>query len=155
MKDIDILKLGKEFVTPQIALRLKMLGFKETCMAKYIGTSLLITTDNVVSTPGMPVMLAPTWQRAIEWLEKEQGLIVEDRLYFSYEKQKWGIADYYHPDYVNDKLTNFFNCKHDAVEYALTKATDFYDCGNDSDNESDETDIVDFTAGKQLKLIKS
>ena len=59
--------MDKEFVSYEIALALKELGFDEECFGYYVITTLLITTDNVYDSKEIPTIKAPLKQQVYRW----------------------------------------------------------------------------------------
>lgn len=116
--------MEKQFVTYQISLKLKELGFNEPCLGYFnIETKELIDKKwNQHPNKSSWTINAPLWQQAIDWFETEKHIIVEEHLYYSYNKQMWGIANSNHPDYENDILTTFFKSKYDARKQAILNA---------------------------------
>jgi len=76
--------MKEEFVTYPLALRLKVLGFKNPCFGRWwfredmhnLGEEELeIVSSNYFELPEYYI-LAPTWQAAFEWFRKEYGFHV-------------------------------------------------------------------------------
>lgn len=69
--------MEKEFVTYELALRMKALGFDEPCMGNYFHTKELQTYGGDISkikNSEFGSVTAPTWQSAFEWFLKEYQL---------------------------------------------------------------------------------
>ena len=70
--------MENEFVTYDIALRMKALGFNEPCMSFYAGgfnelwTVKIVNPDNVAEGN----VLAPTWQSAFRWFREKHKIFV-------------------------------------------------------------------------------
>jgi len=66
--------MEKEFVTYELALRMKTLGFDEPCFGYYTNQSYLVI-DEIASQQGNnEVTSAPTWQSAFRWFREKYGL---------------------------------------------------------------------------------
>lgn len=66
--------MEKEFVTYDIALRMKALGLDEPCFGIFInGKFNLIFSQHQLDT----IVLAPTWQSAFAWFREKYGWIAE------------------------------------------------------------------------------
>jgi hypothetical protein len=63
--------MKNEFVTYEVALALKELGFDEECFGYYVITTLLITTDNVYDSKEIPVIKAPLKQQVFRWFREK------------------------------------------------------------------------------------
>jgi hypothetical protein len=57
--------MEKEFVTYEIALKLKELGFEEECLAYFEDKEL--TLGRLSSVGKKRYLIAPLWQQAIDW----------------------------------------------------------------------------------------
>lgn len=83
--------MEKEFVTYDIALKLKELGFDEECLGAYMGHKLVIVGDNLIQTnvtayEANNYIKAPLWQQVIDWCDSKGllvGTIIVDNLYKS------------------------------------------------------------------------
>lgn len=83
--------MKKEFVTYEIALKLKELGFNEECMGLYYKTEFKLA--DFISLPYFRnsetqvanITPAPLWQQVIDWLRIEHNLILE----INYSDCKW------------------------------------------------------------------
>ena len=92
--------MKKQFVTYEIALKLKELGFNEKCLAYYeetLGNYPLIITHYEEDL----YLKAPLWQQAIDWLFTEKKLSIdtdftetESEYGFQYMISKLGDYDY-------------------------------------------------------------
>lgn len=122
------------FVTYDIALLLKDLGFDEECFGffTYLGEIRRYTNHdgdlnefqsvkNSKIKMGEKWCVAPLWSQVIDWFETEKHIIIDDNLYYSYNKQKWGISDINFPDYENDILTDFFDSKYEARKEVIMR----------------------------------
>ncbi len=63
--------MEKEFVTYEIALKLKELGFDETCLANYLSTKKL---DISLWRHGFDIP-APLYQQAFRWFREKYNLV--------------------------------------------------------------------------------
>jgi hypothetical protein len=116
-----------------IAISLKHKGFNELCFYWFQHTSNGDTLEYGFSKNSEAWLKgehcsAPLYEQVIDWFEKEKKTIVDDSLYYSFNKQKWAIADINHPDRDNDVLSTFFDSKKDAlnklIEDNLTEISD-------------------------------
>lgn len=84
--------LEKEFVPYELALRMKQLGFDESCLGYYL-LSCGALFVKVRKTRKSVICLAPTWQSAFDWFGDKYQLyasIVTDQT--SYPKYAYEIA---------------------------------------------------------------
>lgn len=71
-----------QFVTYDMAKRLKELGFNEPCMAIFDNPKNVVFEEQWVAATNKDTMFdtenptAPLWQQAIDWLRIEHGLII-------------------------------------------------------------------------------
>ena len=84
--------MEKQFVTYEIALKLKELGFDECCLAVYFKNKFqLVKGFNINNVDlhvanEMDAVLAPLWQQIIDWCDSKGllvGTIIVDNLYKS------------------------------------------------------------------------
>lgn len=74
--------MKKQFVTYEIALKLKELGFDEPCFGEYVipeNPELEIYQDNdydMYYDKPKSICLAPLWQQAIDWLREKYSLAI-------------------------------------------------------------------------------
>lgn len=70
--------MKKQFVTYEIALGLKELGFDEEVLAYFTSEKKLEFTDTDLSISGGQWLLpAPLWHQAFDWLRKKYGIMVQ------------------------------------------------------------------------------
>lgn len=70
--------MEKEFVTYEIALKLKELGFDEEVCGIYRGSRLYpILGFERVNSIKYSVIAAPLWQQVIDWFRKQYDIVVE------------------------------------------------------------------------------
>lgn len=83
--------MEKEFVTYEIALKLKELGFDEPCFGYYTESRLLHLGGRLGSIDDVTInkkyvddicqndntCLAPLWQQVIDWLREEHDVIID------------------------------------------------------------------------------
>ena len=94
--------MKEQFVTYEIALELKELGFNEECLAKYNGGMELVTTGCYTDSPPISLaitqndiceahVLAPLWQQVIDWLREEHDLHINviTRYHELHNKRYW------------------------------------------------------------------
>ena len=64
--------MEKQFVTYEIALKLKELGFEEKCFGLYCGNILLVACQaNKHNQFYEQICLAPIWQQVIDWFREK------------------------------------------------------------------------------------
>jgi hypothetical protein len=68
--------MKKQFVTYEIALALKKLGFKEPCIGQYDNEDFYIDEDDI-DNPTKIITPAPLWQQAIQFIEDELDIQIE------------------------------------------------------------------------------
>jgi hypothetical protein len=124
--------MEKEFVTYELALRLKALGFDEPCFGYYTNQSHLVI-DEIASQQGNnEVTSAPTWQSAFDWFGEKYQLyasVVVDQT--SYPKYAFEIAKFVgNPKDLTEKewywddmilSPNLYRTKTEASLYCLTE----------------------------------
>jgi hypothetical protein len=69
--------MEKEFVTYDIGLRLKELGFDEPCFGYYENGVFIFWYDSKQDNELVLNCTAPTWQSAFEWFYEKYGLFFE------------------------------------------------------------------------------
>lgn len=72
--------MEKEFVTYEIALKLKELGFNEPCFGVYYDKD-----GNIRKTDFSEIGDAPLWQQAIDWLMRVHNMDIEITRYRYYD----------------------------------------------------------------------
>jgi len=130
--------MEKEFVTYELALRLKVLGFDEFCMGVYYGDKddmqFIIDsreTQYYAQKGYKDGILAPTWQSAFDWFGEKYQLyasVVVDQT--SYPKYAFEIAKFVgNPKDLTEKewywddmilSPNLYRTKTEARLYCLT-----------------------------------
>ena len=72
--------MEKEFVTYEIALKLKELSFDEVCLAVYFNNKFQLVKGFNINNVDLHVaneidaVLAPLWQQAIDWLREKYNI---------------------------------------------------------------------------------
>ncbi len=72
--------MEKQFVTYEIAKKLKELGFDEPCLAKHDLKHILLRVEECKSQENaqeLDYILAPLYQQAFRWFREKHGLFVE------------------------------------------------------------------------------
>jgi hypothetical protein len=87
--------MEKEFVTIDLALRMKQLGFNEPCFGVYPlnGGDVILCGSTERMRPKVENILAPTWQSAFDWFGEKYQLyasVVVDQT--SYPKYAYEIS---------------------------------------------------------------
>jgi hypothetical protein len=69
--------IGKDFITYELALELKQLGFNEPCLASYYhaGKKLDIPAGFKYINHGEYTVLAPTYSQAFRWFREKYGYL--------------------------------------------------------------------------------
>jgi len=65
--------MNKEFVPYELAVKLKELGFDETCLASYFHAGKMLDVCEYI-THGKYTVLAPTFSQAFRWFRENYGL---------------------------------------------------------------------------------
>jgi hypothetical protein len=111
------------FVSLSIAKKLKSIGFNELCFAYYTSEGIHITNGVKKETlDKKSYILLPTWEQAADFCLHIHHTIIDENLYFSYNKQQWALADMKHPDREDDMFSEFFENKHKAREIMFERA---------------------------------
>ena len=76
--------MKEQFVTYEIALKLKELGFGEECLARYEEYELVISQSNLIGK--RKFIQAPLWQQVIDWFRNEKNLEINIT--------QWGVKVY-------------------------------------------------------------
>jgi hypothetical protein len=87
--------MEKEFVTYELALRLKVLGFDEPCFGFYWCDTEQLIYENAIGNHHGVHINAPTWQSAFDWFGEKYQLyasVVVDQT--SYPKYAFEIAKF-------------------------------------------------------------
>ena len=71
--------MEKEFVTYEIALKLKELCFNKTCLGSFKNERLETINANIHYCDNLNRILAPLWQQVIEWFSINHGIFLEIR----------------------------------------------------------------------------
>lgn len=126
--------MKKQFVTYEIAKKLKELGFNEPCFAYFFADTneLYESTVRMYNFNKGLETYAPLWQQAIDWLREEHLLYlnVYRVSYFHDEAHCWSlkyINNYarFHRDYPVDKAMcgvkekDFYTARQKGIEEAL------------------------------------
>lgn len=115
--------MEKQFVTYEIALKLKELGFNEICCARYdtVGDSVFFQQHVLVETQqdfSWQLCSAPLWQQSIDWcLNKIESRNIEPhnrRWRIEYYANGDGCIDFGEGDYCSE-----FKTLKEAVEILI------------------------------------
>lgn len=114
--------MKKEFVTYEIALKLKELGFDEVCFGAFVPDE-----DNCLEIGGIfkeckSLIKSPLWQQVVDWFRDEYKLIIEIYYNFGSKKFEWQIDDFESEKDIDDETCTQFVNYHDAREQAILKA---------------------------------
>ena len=127
--------MKKQFVTYEIALALKELGFDETCIARFTAQKNLVTsgcyTDSDPITLGVcnsdiheSNIAAPLWQQVLDWLRTEHNIIIGvhrtertvEGFMYMYYVENWGYDD------IVSEYWDYFKTFEEAREAAIVEA---------------------------------
>lgn len=130
--------MKEQFVTYEIALALKELGFDEKCIGHFYKDKTFAITaitssnrydffknSNIKHTifEMKIVCVAPLWQQAIDWFRENYNMDIYVNNKFNHLPKKWlgiiSIVDEYYKEYNTEK---YFNNFYDAREQAILKA---------------------------------
>lgn len=79
--------MEKQFVSYELALKLKELGFDELCLARWDGGGfyMLPAYDPLKNSEIEEAWFCvlPLWQQAFDWIEKKYGLFVDRNIQFT------------------------------------------------------------------------
>lgn len=111
--------MEKEFVTYDIALKLKELGFDEECLGAYMGHKLVIVGDNLIQTnvtayEANNYIKAPLWQQVWSFLD-DNGVIIGIIFVDNVFKYTLNIENY-----VSDGFRDRMSAIKSATEYATS-----------------------------------
>ena len=121
--------MKKEFVTYEIALELKQLGFNEPCLIWDYKDSDNVSNSTPIGMTNSRLLkekyhvswcAIPLWQQVIDWLESNYGLVVE------VNKLRWKNSGYIYYVKQYNKRNNL--CKAAGYESVQTKY-DGYEIG--------------------------
>ena len=117
--------MEKEFVTYEIALKLKELGFDEPCCALFRHERLFpILGFEIINSIKQSVIAAPLWQQAIEFLSEQYNILIyidftPKESYF-YRETKLGYSLYHiDSEAENENKINFYEAREQAILKAL------------------------------------
>jgi hypothetical protein len=111
--------MEKEFVTYEIALKLKELGFDETCFCQYSKNEFIDITGRYKNSHfnKEDQIAAPLWQQAIEWFRKRNLII--DLSMVENGSDNWRYA-------VNQKWEYFRGSYEKDREQAILRSIDLW-----------------------------
>ena len=128
--------MKEQFVTYEIALAMKELGFNEECLGYYFvhikdaPVELIIeintrTNANFIKAGAKRCCLAPLWQQCIDWFYSEKSIIIE--VHSSYEFTDRSVITYhiiinnkYGLRFISKQEFNY-NSLYEAREQAVLK----------------------------------
>ena len=130
--------MKEQFVTYEIALKLKEKGFDEPCFGDYFhferhNQSILdydedrerIITDN--TDENITKYLAPLWQQVIDWFREKHNKVIDLHLWDREDKESWKyeVTEYgeyeMHFQTKNPKIKcSYEQARQTAIEHALT-----------------------------------
>ena len=110
--------MEKQFVTYEIALKLKDLGFNEDCLAFTDDKSLFLGD---VAEYIKPCIKVPLWQQVIDWLREEYNI----HIYIDFYDDLYGFAIKLNNETFYNRYGSFepgFKTYEEARENAILKA---------------------------------
>lgn len=119
--------MEKEFVTKEIANKVKVLGFNEDCFGTYYKEVLHLHGVNNKFLKEESECSAPLWQQVVNWLREEHGFEFNIGYYFNnikgkqYDMEMYRDTHFVNPD-VFDTVWRDFNSHYEAQEYSILKA---------------------------------
>ena len=118
-------EIGKEFVTYEIALKLKELGFDKDCLSCFMKNGELYNTgySNIHYCNNMNRTLSPLWQQVIDWFEVNYKLFISMKLLYN-GSVSYTVYDMNYPHKDNQFFIEFNN-SYDARENAILKTIEF------------------------------
>ena len=114
--------MKKQFVTYEIALKLKELGFDEECLGYYtINNKGLLYPYNMHKYIYRKDFLcvAPLWQQVIDWLREKYNLYISIEANFS--KKRWYFVVGNLWEYNSGSFFDDFKTHYEAKEQAILK----------------------------------
>lgn len=115
--------MEKQFVTCEIALALKELGFDEECFGYYNEVKPDIwELDEFFDEDSLNTITAPLWQQAVDFLREEKGFIIE--LSYARTPMCWGFFIYGVGYFMNSLSAVDGWSYEEARKQALLKAID-------------------------------
>jgi len=109
--------MEKQFVTPEIASKLMVLGFDEDCMARFEEGKLNIIMSNDIGK--RKFLQAPLWQQVMDWFREKHNIDIE----LPYGGNKCNYYVFVKDDYIYDgKDPKQFITYYEAREQAILKA---------------------------------
>ena len=116
--------MEKEFIPYKQALKLKKLGFNESCFGHWVDSTLdLITTDiNDYPPLYVEVIKAPLYQQALRWFREKYNLEVSfyrtmetiEGLKYGYQIERWESE-------TTEDLVNLYEKSYEEAELACLK----------------------------------
>ena len=118
--------MQKQFVTYEIALKLKELGFDEPCLGRFVGENTFILDSGELSqkqntTTYAP--LSPLWQQVIDWFREKHNIHISIPNYYDgwsidIRGFKQNINLEYHSEPGNC-LENYYEAREQAILKAI------------------------------------
>ena len=119
--------MKEQFVTYEIALALKEVGFSKPCLAVFPDSK--NNKENIMLLGGIQKfnfnysLSAPLWQQAIDWLRENHKLNVIIDNKYEHQIDKWvGITqntNIYYDEYVTSKFDSYYEAREQAVLKAI------------------------------------
>jgi len=99
--------MEKEFLSYELALKMKELGFDEPCLAFYLNGHnkvIAIGTDQVFTSEDLPIVKAPLYQQAFRWFRKNYKHL---KFVIQQSSLKDTYYDFYHFEVIKVNSENF------------------------------------------------
>lgn len=105
--------MKKQFVTYEIASKLKELGFDEECLTSYKSNKTLFKIWYNEVVEGKTTCSAPLWQQTEDWL-RNKNIIIEVRKNFP-KNQYFYTIDSKTFQYVSESTFSYFEAREQAI----------------------------------------
>jgi hypothetical protein len=124
--------MEEQFVTYEIALKLKELGFDEKCLGIYSGMQKIYCDSKtehftsqekaqyIFGNDKVKCILAPLWQQVIDWF-REKDIVIEIRRNFPKDQYFYTVGGKTF-QHVSDSIFNYLK----AREHAILKAIELW-----------------------------
>lgn len=134
----------EQFVSYNIALALKELGFDEECFGWSFVDSKTLHIE-YISNQAEPYMVRPLWQQAIDWFREKYDINIEFTMY--YYHGKWVGPTY---KYIIDKISRTQDGHESEIELSF-----FQEVYQNQNGESDYRKSRELAILKAIEIIKT
>lgn len=150
-RDVVSTELSKQFVSYQIAMLLKELGFNEHCFAFFNEKKELFlqdkpnafwTKNDSIGWMHIPfkkgksnLCSAPLWQQALDWIAENSNLLINVRVDYSYSREsKYYFYTIYSIGGNSGQSTSSLESMYVARELAIETALNIMKNGKETEN---------------------